>query len=66
MTLLRGQPPYLGTRPLCQSGLRDWARIEPSGGEILDNGVSHFRIPIHYGLEDFRQDLRTLEVNDWR
>ncbi|MEQ9000899.1 MAG: UPF0175 family protein [Coleofasciculus sp. B1-GNL1-01] len=24
------------------------------------------QIPIHYGVEDFRQDLRTLEVNDWR
>jgi predicted HTH domain antitoxin len=24
------------------------------------------KIPIHYGIEDFRQDLRTLEANDWR
>ncbi len=24
------------------------------------------KIPIHYGVEDFRQDLRTLEANDWR
>lgn len=24
------------------------------------------KIPVHYGVEDFRQDLRTLEANDWR
>lgn len=24
------------------------------------------KIPIHYGVEDFRQDLTTLEVNNWR
>jgi predicted HTH domain antitoxin len=24
------------------------------------------KIPIHYGVEDFQQDLRTLEANDWR
>ncbi|MGF1576476.1 MAG: UPF0175 family protein [Cyanophyceae cyanobacterium] len=24
------------------------------------------KIPIHYSIENFRQDLRTLEVNDWR
>ncbi len=24
------------------------------------------KIPIHYDVEDFRQDLRTLEANDWR
>ncbi|MBV9387012.1 MAG: UPF0175 family protein [Chroococcidiopsidaceae cyanobacterium CP_BM_ER_R8_30] len=24
------------------------------------------KIPIHYGLEEFRQDLRTLEANDWQ
>ena len=23
------------------------------------------QIPIHYGVEDFRQDLRTLETTDW-
>lgn len=24
------------------------------------------RIPIHYGVEEFRQDLKTLEAHDWR
>ncbi|MBE9009286.1 UPF0175 family protein [Pseudanabaenaceae cyanobacterium LEGE 13415] len=24
------------------------------------------KIPINYDVEDFRQDLRTLEANDWR
>ena len=24
------------------------------------------KIPIHYGIEEFQQDLRTLEANDWR
>lgn len=24
------------------------------------------KIPIHYGVEDFKQDLKTLEANDWR
>ena len=24
------------------------------------------KIPIHYGVEDFQQDLKTLEANDWR
>lgn len=24
------------------------------------------KIPIHYGVEEFRQDLRTLEANNWR
>ncbi|GAB4177836.1 MAG: hypothetical protein Fur006_09780 [Coleofasciculaceae cyanobacterium] len=24
------------------------------------------KIPIHYGVEEFRQDLKTLEANDWR
>jgi predicted HTH domain antitoxin len=24
------------------------------------------KIPIHYGIEDFQQDLITLEANDWR
>lgn len=24
------------------------------------------KIPIHYGIEDFRQDMSTLEANDWR
>jgi predicted HTH domain antitoxin len=24
------------------------------------------KISIHYGVEDFQQDLRTLEANDWR
>ena len=24
------------------------------------------KIPIHYGVEEFRQDLKTLESNDWR
>ncbi len=24
------------------------------------------KIPIHYGLEEFKQDLKTLEANDWR
>ncbi|BAU10855.1 hypothetical protein LEP3755_13470 [Leptolyngbya sp. NIES-3755] len=24
------------------------------------------KIPIHYDVEDFRQDLKTLEANDWR
>lgn len=24
------------------------------------------QIPIHYDVEDFRQDLSTLEANDWR
>jgi len=24
------------------------------------------KIPIHYGIEEFRQDLRTLEASDWR
>lgn len=24
------------------------------------------KIPIHYGIEDFQQDLKTLEANDWQ
>jgi predicted HTH domain antitoxin len=24
------------------------------------------KIPIHYGIEDFQRDLRTLEASDWR
>lgn len=24
------------------------------------------KIPVHYGVEEFRQDLSTLEANDWR
>ena len=24
------------------------------------------KIPIHYGVEEFRQDLKTLEANNWR
>lgn len=24
------------------------------------------KIPIHYGVEDFQQDLRILEASDWR
>ncbi len=24
------------------------------------------KIPIHYGVEEFKQDLKTLEANDWR
>ncbi|MDY7013516.1 MAG: UPF0175 family protein [Cyanobacteriota bacterium] len=24
------------------------------------------QIPSHYGVEEFRQDLRTLEANNWR
>jgi predicted HTH domain antitoxin len=24
------------------------------------------KIPIHYGVEDFQQDLKILEANDWR
>lgn len=24
------------------------------------------KIPIHYGVEDFQQDLTTLEANNWR
>lgn len=24
------------------------------------------KIPIHYDVEDFRQDIRTLEANNWR
>ena len=24
------------------------------------------KIPIHYGVEEFRQDLKILEANDWR
>lgn len=24
------------------------------------------KIPIHYGVEDFKQDLMSLEANDWR
>jgi len=24
------------------------------------------KIPIHYGVEEFRQDLKTLEENNWR
>lgn len=24
------------------------------------------KIPIHYGVDDFQQDLKTLEANNWR
>ena len=24
------------------------------------------KVPIHYGVDDFRQDLKTLKANDWR
>ncbi len=33
---------------------------------ILERILGSRKIPIHYGVEDFRQDLRTLEANDWR
>ncbi len=28
--------------------------------------LSSRKISIHYGIADFRQDLRTLEANNWR
>lgn len=28
--------------------------------------LGNCKIPIHYGIEDFQQDLRTLKANDWR